>query len=155
MVALLCLGAGPSNLSVDEEATRKLSEGDLLFLEAFDVYSAGTEEAPLALLLDRRGDGHRIASYLWGSPLCPEEVLYAIKRLEDQHREPSWCLPLPPAALRVVNLRGEVLGYVYTSLREIFMQRKAEEVKVYLPDHVPCEDGQQWRPPLILRTLRK
>ncbi|HEX15823.1 MAG: hypothetical protein DRG33_00280 [Deltaproteobacteria bacterium] len=143
LFALLSVAAGPVNLSIDQEATKKIASGDPSFLGGFEIYRAGVKEAPLALLLDRKGDGHNIASYLWGASLGRDEILYALRRLEEQYMEPSWCLPLPPAALRVVNRKGEVLGYVYTSLRQIFMERKGEEVKVFLPDHSPC-DGDGW-----------
>ena len=146
LTALFALGAGPfGNLSVDEEATKRIQACDRGFLEAFEIYSAGVKEAPLALLLDRKGDDYHLPSYLWGKPLNEEEVAYAIKRIEEQHLEPLWCLPLPPCALRIVNKKGELLGYIYTSLRKIFMQREAAgRVKVFLPEHSPCEgDGSE------------
>lgn len=151
LVALVVMGAGPfRNLSVDEEATKRIQTCDRQFLEAFEVYSAGVREAPLALLLDREGDDYHLPSYLWEEPLDEEEIPYALKRIEEQHLDPAWCLPLPPCALRIVNKKGELLGYIYTSLREIFMQREdGGGVKVFLPEHSPCErddsEEELWR----------
>jgi len=146
-VFFLAIGAGSlRNLSVDEEATKRIQTRDRQFLKAFEVYSAGVREAPLALLLDRKGDDYHLPSYLWGEPLDEEEILYALERIEEQHLDPVWCLPLPPCALRIVNKKGELLGYIYTSLREIFMQREdGGRVKVFLPEHSPCEgdDGER------------
>mgnify|MGYP005647813185 CR=1 FL=1 len=74
---------------MDEEATKRIQTCDRQFLEAFEVYSAGVREAPLALLLDRKGDDYHLPSYLWEKPLDEEEIPYALKRICLLYTSPS------------------------------------------------------------------
>jgi len=127
------------NLSVDRDATARIRSGDPVYFDAFDTYSAGVREFPTALLLDRK-DRHHLPSKYWGPPLSQEEIHYAIDRLEEQYRDLSWNLNLKPRALRVVNRRGETLGFVYTSLLSVAMKTRDDGgVEVFLPDARPVE----------------
>jgi len=121
------------NLSVNPEVTVKIRAFDREFFNAFDVYSAGVEEAPTALLFDPKDDYH-LPCRFWESPLSEEEIIYAIRRLEDQYIDRTWGLAFEPRALNIVNYKGEVLGYIYTSMSVILMDRKKDgQVTVFLP----------------------
>ena len=72
------------NLAVDQGVTAKIRAFDRDFFTGFDVYSAGVEEAPTALLFDIKDD-YRLPSRFWGKSLSEEEVVYAIHRLDDQY----------------------------------------------------------------------
>jgi len=129
------------NLSVNPEVTAKIRAEDKEFLKNFDVYQAAVLENPTALLLDPK-DEHKIASRLWGEPLKEEDIVYAIARLDDQYLDPEWRLSFEPRALNVVNRKGEVVGYLYTSLNKVFMNRKKDgRVTVFVPTYLPRDDG--------------
>jgi hypothetical protein len=101
------------------------------FTQGFDVYAAEVLEAPTALLFDKK-DGYHIPSRFWGEPLKREEIVYAIKRLERQYQD--YDLPFEPRALNVINSKSEELGYVYTSVITIQVDRKDDgRVTVYPP----------------------
>jgi hypothetical protein len=121
------------NLGINKEVTAKIRAFDREFFTGFDVYSAGVEEAPTALLFDMKDDYH-IPSRFWGKPLNEEEIIYAIRRLDDQYISRQWDIPFEPRALNIVNRKGEVLGYVYTGLTHVLMDRKEDgRVTVFPP----------------------
>ena len=126
------------NLLENPEMTARIQAFDPEdFTMYFDVYAAEKLEAPTALLFDRKDDYH-LPSRFWGEPLSQEEIIYAIKRLKDQYINAGSALTFEPRALAVVNLKGEVLGYVYTSIRsnKIVTERKEDgQVKVFPPHH--------------------
>ncbi|OGP55149.1 MAG: hypothetical protein A2Y65_11130 [Deltaproteobacteria bacterium RBG_13_52_11] len=133
VVALSPLWGQVKNLSVDPEVTAKIRALDRGFFKGFDVYSAGTDENPTALLFDIK-DNYQIADRLWGKPLTEEEVVYAIHRLDDQYVNRHYDIPFEPRALTIVNVKGEVLGYVYTGMIYVLMDRKKDgRITVYLP----------------------
>jgi hypothetical protein len=124
------------NLYVNKEVTAKIQALDPGFFKGFDVYSAGVKEAPTALLFDIKDDYQLPAPY-WGSPLSEEQIIYAIQSLDDQYND-NKSLPFPPRALNIVNLKGKVLGYVYTVLNSVLMDRNKDgKVTVYPPRQVP------------------
>jgi hypothetical protein len=121
------------NLAVNETVTAKIRAFDEEFFKGFDVYSAGTQENPTALLFDRK-DTYALGSQLWGRPLKTEQVIYAIQRLDDQYVNRQYNIPYQPRALSIVNVKGEVLGYVYTGLTYVQMYRQKDgQVFVYFP----------------------
>jgi len=127
------------NLAVNEAVTAKIRAFDRGFFKGFDVYSAGTKENPSALLFDRK-DNYTLVSQLWGIPLKEDEIIYAIRRLDDQYVSGQYNIPFEPSALNIVNVKGEVLGYVYTGLTYVMMDRKKDgQVMVYLT--VPQQFG--------------
>ncbi|RLB07723.1 MAG: hypothetical protein DRG50_01960 [Deltaproteobacteria bacterium] len=147
--AFISLGlssAQQKNLSVNEEVTLKIRSFDREFFKDFDVYSAGVKEAPTALLFDLKDD-YQLPSKFWGPSLNEEEIIYAIKRLDDQYIDRTWDLPFEPRALNIVNRKGEILGYIYTSMNAVLMDRKRDgRVTIYLPVLQPQEgDGGEWR----------
>ena len=125
------------NLLPNPEMTDRIQAFDPEdFTMYFDVYAAEVLEAPTALLFDRKDDYH-LPSRFWGKPLNQKEIAYAIRRLKDQYINAGSALTFEPRALSVVNLKGEVLGYVYTFIREgdIVMERKEDgQVKVFPPN---------------------
>jgi len=124
------------NLDVNKEVTAKIRAFDREYFKGFDVYSAGEKEAPTALLFDIKDD-YQIPDRFWGSPLSEEQIIYAIQSLDDQSRD-NKRIPFPPRALNVVNLKGKVLGYVYTGLNSVLMDRKKDgSVIVYSPRQLP------------------
>jgi hypothetical protein len=124
------------NLGINKEVTAKIRAFDREFFTGFDVYSAGVEEAPTALLFDIKDDYH-LPTRFWEKPLNEEEIIYAIRRLDDQYIDRTWDIPFQPRALNIVNSKGEVLGYVYTGLTYVLMDRKKDgKVKVFLPNIV-------------------
>lgn len=131
-------GQALENLEPHPDVTKKVEEGDRDFLASFEIYHAGTREQPIALLLDLRGDPYRIASYLWEDPIGIEDALYAIKRMGERYWECPACFPRSPQALAIVNKKGQLVGYVYTYLSHVFMERtKDGKVKVFLPEEGP------------------
>jgi hypothetical protein len=121
------------NLSTNKEVTAKIKALDTEFFKGFDVYSAGTTENPSALLFDIKNDKYAIADRLWGSPLTEQRTIYAIHRLDDQFINREYDIPLAPQAFNIVNRKGEVVGYVYTGVTKVVMDRKKDgRVTVYL-----------------------
>jgi hypothetical protein len=121
------------NLSVNKAATAKVRALDKKFFKKFDVYSSGVTEAPTALLFDEK-DKYHLPSPLWGKPLSEQEIIYAIDRVHKQYEDKDWNITFPPQALNVVNIKGRVLGFVYTGLTAVLMDRKKDgSVIVYLP----------------------
>lgn len=140
LMVFLCVSAvslGPSwgqvkNLSTNKEVTAKIKALDKEFFKGFDVYTAGTGENPSALLFDIK-DNNAIADRLWGNPLTEQQIIYAIHRLDDQFINGQYDIPLTPQAFNIVNLKGEVVGYVYTGVTKVLMDRKKDgRVTVYL-----------------------
>jgi hypothetical protein len=124
------------NLWVNKEVTAKIRAYDREFFKGFDVYSAGLKESPTALLFDIK-DHYPLPSRFWGEPLTEEQIIYAISALEDTYYNRK-DLPFLPRAFNIVNLKGKVLGYVYTSLNSVLMDRKKDgSVTVYSPSIVP------------------
>jgi hypothetical protein len=136
--AVIALNSGwgrEKNLWLNKEVTAKIKAYDREFFKGFDVYSAGAMEAPTALLFDIK-DNYHLADRFWGRPLTEEEIIYYIHRLDDQYTEKM--MRFPPQALNIVNLEGQVLGYVYTGLGSVQMDRKKEgSVTVYAPRQLP------------------
>jgi hypothetical protein len=121
------------NLAEDKAVTAKIRAFDQEFFKGFDVYSAGTQENPTALLFDYK-DTYTLVSQLWGRPLKGEEIIYAIQRLDDQYVNRQYNIPFEPRALNIVSSNGEVLGYVYTGMTYVMMDRKKDgRITVYLP----------------------
>ena len=60
--------------------------------------------------------------------------MYAIQRLDDQYVNRQYNIPFAPRALDIVNVKGEVLGYVYTGMTYVQMYRQKDgRVTVYFP----------------------
>jgi hypothetical protein len=120
------------HLMEDQAVTAKIRSFDKEFFKDFDVYRSEEMEAPTALLFDRK-DQYSIPARFWGKPLSEEEIIYAIKRLDDQYNEGRFVIPRLPTAFNIVNTKGEVLGYVYTGVDDpILMDRKDDgRVAVY------------------------
>ncbi len=136
VIALSLAWGQVKNLEANKETTAKIKVLDREFLKGFDVYSAGVLASPTALLFDVKDDYH-LPSPLWGKPLSEAEIIYAIHGLDDQHRE-NPLIPFPPRALNIVNLKGKVVGYVYTGLGAVPMERKKDgSVIVYPPNQEP------------------
>ncbi len=136
VIALTLAWGQGNNLEANKEVTAKIRALDREFLKGFDVYSAGIKEAPTALLFDIK-DKYQLPSPYWGSPLSEEQIIYAIQRLDDQYND-NKSISFPPRALNIVNLNGKVLGYVYTSLNSVLMDRKKDGgVVVYPPRQIP------------------
>jgi hypothetical protein len=124
------------NLGINKEVTAQIRAFDREFFKGFDVYSAGEKEAPTALLFDIKDD-YQLPDRFWGPALSEEQIIYAIHRLDDQYND-NKRIPFPPRALNIVNLKGKVLGYVYTGLNSVLMDRKKDgSVVVYPPRQVP------------------
>jgi hypothetical protein len=122
------------NLSVNPEVTAKIRAFDRAFFNEFDVYSAGVREEPTALLFDLKKDEYHLPSRFWGSPLSEEEIIYAIERLDKQYSDMGGVIPFEPRALNIINYKGEVVGYTYTGLNIILMDRKKDgQVTVFPP----------------------
>ena len=123
------------NLSVDQGVTVKIQAFDKEFFKDFDVYSARIIETPTALLFDRKDEYH-LPDRFWQKLLSEKEIVYVIKRLDQQCREQTWNNPMSLRALIVENSKGQVLGYIYTGLVDnaILMDRKEDgRVTVYRP----------------------
>ena len=120
------------NLSSNMEVTAKIKALDKEFFKGFDVYTAGTQANPSALLFDIK-DNYTIADRFWESPINERQIIYAIHRLDDQYINREYDIPLPPQAFNIVNVKGELLGYVYTGATKVLMDRKKDgRVTVYL-----------------------
>jgi hypothetical protein len=125
------------NLAVNKEVTAKIRAFDREFFKKFNVYSAGALTAPTAMLFDFSGDDYNLANTSWGKPLSEAEIIYAINSIDEQQTDNS-LIPFPPRALNIVNLKGKVLGYVYTGLSSVLMDRKKDgTVSVYAPSQEP------------------
>jgi hypothetical protein len=124
------------NLSENPEMTARIQAFDPEdFTKGFDVYAAEELEVPTALLFDMKDDYH-LPSRFWGKPLSQKEIAYAIRRLTEQKINAGSALTFEPRALSIVNVKGKVLGYVYTFMRggDIVMERKEDgQVKVFPP----------------------
>ena len=129
------------NLGINKAATAKIRAFDREYFKGFDVYSAGVEDAPAALLFDIK-DAYQLSSRFWGEPLSEEEIVYAIHRLDQQSPAGgSEAVRFVPRALNVVNVQGAILGYCYTGLNSVPIDRtKDGSVTVYPP---ACR---QWLP---------
>jgi len=127
------------NLGINKAVTAKIKAFDRQFFQGFDVYSAGVKEAPTALLFDIKDDYH-LPSRFWGNPLSEEEIVYAIHRLDDQYID-NKTIPFEPRALNVVNLKGEVLGYCYTGLNSVLMDRTKDGRVTVFPPTAQSPDG--------------
>ena len=126
-------------LGINKEVTAKIRSLDRTFFDGFDVYSAGTTENPTALLFDMKDDYH-LATRLWENPLTEEAIIYAIPRLDDQYRSRKYAILFEPRALNIVNAKGEILGYIYTGMMHVLMDRKKDgRVIVFHPTLKPCE----------------
>jgi hypothetical protein len=135
-MALNLAWGGEKNLDINKEVTAKIRAFDRDYFKGFDVYSAGEKEAPTALLFDIKDD-YQIPDRFWGPPLSEEQIIYVIRSLDDQYND-NKRIPFPPRALNVVNLKGKVLGYVYTGLNSVLMDRKKDgSVIVYSPRQLP------------------
>jgi len=149
----LTLAWGAVNLATNDQVTAKIKDLDVAFFKGFDVYPAGVKEAPTALLFDIKGgcklpcrvsktalSKETVATgKVWGAPLSQAEIIYAIKALNAQSAESKLS---PPRALNVVNVKGDVVGYVYTSLDTVLMDRKKDgSVVVYPPTIEPRLKG--------------
>jgi hypothetical protein len=126
------------NLWPNKEVTAKIRAYDQDFLSSCDVYLVWVKDAPMALLFDIKDDNYHIASRFWGQPLRQEEIIRAIYNINDQYDDTLiWYIPFQPQALNIVNLKGQVVGYVYTGLGAVLMDRKKDGgVIVYPPDQL-------------------
>jgi hypothetical protein len=121
------------NLWVNEGVTAKIRSLDPEFFKKFNVYSAGVLDAPTALLFDIKGDDYNLPAKFWEPPLSEKEIIYAIHSLDDQSND-NKLIPFSPRAINIVNLKGQVVGYVYTGLNSALMDRKKDgSVTVYPP----------------------
>jgi hypothetical protein len=135
-VAINLVWGQEKNLGINQEVTAKIRAFDREFFKGFDVYSAGEKEAPTALLFDIKDD-FKLPDRFWGPPLSEEQIIYAIRSLDDQYND-NKRIPFPPRALNIVNLKGKVLGYVYTGINSVLMDRKKDgSVLVYAPHQLP------------------
>jgi hypothetical protein len=136
VIALNLAWGQEKNLWVNKQVTAKIRAFDREFFRGFDVYSSGEKEEPTALLFDIKDD-YQLPDRFWGPPLSEEQIIYVIQSLDGQYND-SKRIPFPPRALNIVNLKGKVLGYVYTGLNSVLMDRKKDgSVTVYSPSHVP------------------
>ncbi len=135
--------AEEKNLWENKEVTAKIRAYDQEFISGFDVYMVWVKDAPMALLLDRKDDDYHIAGRFWGKPLRQEEITRAIYTLGDQYNNVLvWYIPFRPRALSIVNLKGQVVGYVYTGLDTVLMDRKKDgSVTVYPLDSLSGGGG--------------
>jgi hypothetical protein len=135
-IALNSAWGQEKNLAVNKEVTAKIRAFDREFFKGFDVYSAGELDQATALLFDIKDDNH-LPSPFWGKPLSEEEIIYAIPSLDNWYND-NTSIAFPPRALNIVNLKGNVVGYVYTFLNSVLMDRKKDgSVTVYPPRQVP------------------
>ncbi len=135
-IALNSAWGQEKNLVVNKEVTAKIKDLDVAFFKGFDVYSAGELVEPTALLFDIKDD-YSLPSPLWGNPLTEEQIIYAVRQLAYQS-DNNKNIPFPPRAINIVNLKGKVLGYVYTGLNNVLMDRKKDgSVTVYPPRQLP------------------
>jgi hypothetical protein len=147
VIALNLAWGGEKNLWVNKGVTAKIRAFDQKFFKGFDVYPAGVREAPTALLFDIKG-GCKLpcrvsktalsketmaTANAWGPPLSEDEIIYAIKRLDDQYSSHGWKIPFEPRALSIVNVKGEVVGYVFTGLDSVLMDRNKDGTVIVYP----------------------
>ncbi len=137
VIALNSAWSQEKHFWLNKKVTAKIRALDREFFRGFDVYSAGGSWSPTALLFDIKGDNYHLPSPLWGEPLREEEIVKAIPYLDDQYND-NKTIPLPPRALNIVNLKGEVVGYIYPGLNSVLMDRKKDgSVTVYPPSQEP------------------
>jgi len=138
VIALNSGWAQEKNLWANQEVTAKIKAYDLEFFKGFDVYQVWLKEAPMALLFNIKDDNYHIASRFWGEPLSEADIVYALHNLNGQYDDTLlWYIPHQPRALSIVNLKGKVVGYVYTGLDAVLMDRKKDgSVIVYPPDQL-------------------
>jgi hypothetical protein len=148
VIALSSVWGQEKNLATNKAVTAKIRAFDQEFFKGFDVYAAETDEYPTALLFDRKGDAYQLPDHFWGRPLTEEEIIRSIRRLDAQHLDPSWDVPFWPQALAIVNMKGEILGYVYTGLSYVVTDRKKDgRVTVFRPIARRLEIGETLPPP--------
>jgi hypothetical protein len=136
VIALNSAWGQEKNLGINKEMTAKIRAFDREFFKGFDVYSSGEKEAPTALLFDIKDD-YQLPDRFWGPPLSEEQIIYAIRTLDDEYND-NKRIPFLPQALNIVNLKGAVVGYVYTGLNSVLMDRKKDgSVTVYAPRQMP------------------
>jgi hypothetical protein len=137
------------NLDENKGVTAQIRAFDRAFFKGFDVYAAETDEYPTALLFDSK-DEYSLPDRFWGRPLNEDEIVRAIRNLDTQHLDHSWDIPLWPRALPIVNTQGKVLGYAYTGLAWVVMDRKKDgRVTVFRPIARQFDGGDSAPPPLI------
>jgi hypothetical protein len=126
------------DLRVNAAVTAHIRAFDQEFFKGFDVYSAGMLDAPTALLFEIKGDNYNLSSSHWGKPLSEAEIILAIHNLNDQQVNNKEVIPFQPRALNIVNVSGKVVGYVFTSIASVSMDRKKDgSVTVYPPSQIP------------------
>jgi hypothetical protein len=146
-IAFISLDAGITrgvdrHLGVNREITQRIRAEDTDFFRQFDVYRAGNKVWPHALLFDAKDDDYLLPDRFWGEPLSEKEIVDSIFWLDQQYHDHSWNFRFAPRALNIVNRRGQLVGYVYTSLRHIFVKRNRDgQTVVYLPTPTPVDAG--------------
>jgi hypothetical protein len=121
------------NIVENKGVTAQIRAFDRAFFKGFDVYAAGTDQNPTALLFDRK-DEYSLPDRFWGTPLTEDEIVRAIRNLDTQHLDHNWDIPMWPRALAIVNAQGKPLGYAYTGLAYVMMDRKKDgQVTVFRP----------------------
>ena len=135
VIGLTFAWAQEKNLSANKEVTAKIRAFDQEFFQGFDVYSAGVKGAPTALLFKIKNNTYLRPTRFWGAPLGGAEIIQAIKSLDDQYNDIGYKIPFLPRALNIINVKGELVGYVYTGLGSVQMDRKKDgSVTVYPPN---------------------
>ncbi len=146
VVALSLAWGQVSNLSVNKEVTAKIKAGDKAFLKTVVVYPAGVRELPTALFFDVKGGCAKpckvsrkeltkeevAEANVWGPPIGYEEIMHRVKAMDAQANDQTK-MPFPPRALNIVDLKGQIVGYVYTGLPTVNMERTKDVVVVYPP----------------------
>lgn len=146
VVALSLAWGQVSNLSVNNEVTAKIKAFDKAFLKTVVVYPAGTREVPTALFFDVKGGCARpckvsrkeltkeeaAEAKVWGKPLSEAETIYEIKALDAQVIDQSK-MPFPPRALNIVDSKGQIVGYVYTGLPTVTVDRQKDGTVIVYP----------------------
>jgi hypothetical protein len=144
----LAWGAGYKNLETDKAATAKIKALDMKFIKGYVVYPGGTKESPTALFFDLKGGCARPCAIsktamtkeeagekkVWGPPLKQDEIIYAIKALEQVYTDNK--LAFPPRALIVADTKGQLGGYVYTSAETVQMERDKDGTVVVYPPSI-------------------
>jgi len=140
IIALNPVWGQERNLGVNKAVTAQIRALDREFFRGFDVYLAEVEMAPTALLFDIKDDYH-LPTRFWGDSLSEEEIISALSWLDVQYND-NKTIPFKPRALNVVNLKGEVLGYCYTGLNSVLMDRKKDgSVTVFRPTAQSLDRG--------------
>lgn len=149
-VGALSLARGQMNLGENKEVTAKIKALDKEFFKGFDVYPAGGKEKPTALLFDIKGGCFlpckvsktaltketMATNKIWGPALSEQEIIYAIKALQGQSND-NKNIPFEPRALNIVNVKGEIVGYVYTGVSGVLMDRKKDGTVIVYPPREP------------------